>query len=423
MSSLSTTVNRNHRPSTSKPTWSSYYETWNHESTHWWDAGTSIDKGRSCRTTKELYNVLETNPCYGLLLCDEKDEILVMHALKLDQNSLYGCYGNRTTSLPVEVGLTTRTLSRIKLTNATDPVELTVDETATTLPANDDDESTDQTAVATIKNPKKQTKKKQTKKKGSDNATNTVTTPSFLLVHPCILARILPLTKPYKAPDIRAALERLESDILERMTDDMTDVIPAIHAINQRIVMFCDICGTDQHYRTPLSPILDEERATAILESLIPVNIELLFAPPNPVGEVWHQLSPIPTQEHPDARASYNLPIQETNPQTGTNPRIPTDEHVTNPEGGTIHLRDSEPVTVTPQDHGHFDVVQREVPRAPPDEPLPQNFPAPSQTVATANVVAPPPENGSLPAMLQQIMNQLVAPTGPTNGSGTSPTD
>lgn len=121
-------------------TWSLYYDTWNHDASHWIDAGTSLDKGRDMRSPEELRKTIEANPQYGLLLCDEKNGIIVMHVLKLEGEKIYGHYRNKITSPPAAMIITTRhfinrtvpsEIARITAPELADPIldETIVDDT------------------------------------------------------------------------------------------------------------------------------------------------------------------------------------------------------------------------------------------------------------------------------------------------------
>jgi hypothetical protein len=86
--------------------WSSYYETWNHEMTHWLDAGTSIAKSRKMKTIKDLRDVINLSPQMGLLLCDERGNMLVTHAITMEDDKFYGLYGNTIESPPLDLIIT-----------------------------------------------------------------------------------------------------------------------------------------------------------------------------------------------------------------------------------------------------------------------------------------------------------------------------
>lgn len=130
--------------------------------------------------------------------------------------------------------------------------------------------------------------------------------PSIILLHPCNLAKILPLTKPYKAGDVQAALEHLEDYILEGTAKTVAEVLPAIHTITKKIVVFCEMCGTSTLHRTPIIPILDVDLISSIQEALIPADLEGLFFPPTPINGLWNlddSIAPLPTPVPiPDAR-------------------------------------------------------------------------------------------------------------------------
>lgn len=258
-------------PDTNK-TWSQFYDTWNDDPSHWSELSSCLKYWNNITKHRELMNHFTHFPHHGLLLCDHQDRAVILHNITIIDGHTYAFSGNKITTPPIEL------LQNNKLFNLVPLPDSFIDRVnpSPTIPGiitqegprNDDLLETESihpssTTESSIK-PKRRGRK-PTKRNESDdtNTDDDRAIDSFFILHPCALAKLLPLPKPYKLVQIKTAIDDFDQQIFNSGHYSASDLANILTG-TKHILGFFQVCGSNTLHRSSLVPI-DEDLLATIL--------------------------------------------------------------------------------------------------------------------------------------------------------------
>lgn len=299
-------------------TWTSFYEQWNASPPHWNELAFTMDQWNRIKKRSDLIDHIENYPHHGFLLCTNHHKPIIIHNMIIVDDTIYAFSGNRITTPPIEWITDNKIHTLLSVTTAAeDPVTTSGIITQDSQTADPDDADTtgmDAIAPSTIATSKR-IRRRIPKRKDLplSSATNEKYIDSMFILHPCLLARFLRLPKPYTLHDITRSIDDLEQAIIN--SSDIGDQeFDQIHAANQHILGFFQLCEAQQLHRSSIVPI-DEERADMLMSQLS-INIRPADRTNQPLAREIN-FAPVSTAARTTQYNTENLnPVVEPSPPT-----------------------------------------------------------------------------------------------------------